>query len=272
MNGLRRSETVREARMRFVPLVALVDETCGVPDSRHPGETRHWLADTRLDPAGSSLGALERAIGWAVPGRLVEALPHSEAGEGCSLVVLDEQAGAHAALWSEPRVPTPRPGSDDPGWGMPIDAFFVYGTLMRGECREHVLRAHDPVRWTPAVLEGGRLRDCGSYPGLEPTRRMADRVHGELVAFEVGCDAAATVDPGTGPAARFAALVERLDDIEGFLGFGVAGSLYERRLVRVHAGDVERLAWAYVLARPEDYPLLGTGDWRLRERARGRSR
>lgn len=55
---------------------------------------------------------------------------------------------------------------------------FVYGSLRRGQ------RAHPRLR--PAALclgpasIAGRLHDCGCYPAAQPSRRPAERLHGEL--------------------------------------------------------------------------------------------
>ena len=49
------------------------------------------------------------------------------------------------------------------------------------------------------------------------------------------------------------ALLAELDGIETFLGFGVAGSLYRRALVRVRTrGSRSTLAWTYVYVGPRN--------------------
>ena len=66
--------------------------------------------------------------------------------------------------------------------------FFAYGTLKRGQCREHVLRAakflgsaQTAPRW--------RLLDLGSYPGLVAGSLA---VHGEL--YEISPSLLPTLD------------------------------------------------------------------------------
>ena len=118
------------------------------------------------------------------------------------------------------------------------DALFVYGTLMRGESRRSILERFDPIGTEPATISG-RLLDLGAYPGLVEGE---DVIAGELVRFET-----------------LESLLETLDDIEDFVGYGADGSLF-RRIVRSVGGDP---AWTYIYAG-EGRARIASGDWRRR--------
>ncbi|MBX3273365.1 MAG: gamma-glutamylcyclotransferase [Sandaracinaceae bacterium] len=118
-------------------------------------------------------------------------------------------------------------------------ALFVYGTLMRGEVRAPILARHAASFCGPAEVRGA-LVDLGAYPGLIEGDGV---VRGELVELTEPADALA-----------------ELDDVEGFLGYGRAGSLYRRVVIR--AGDT--YAWTYRYAGPGGAPRIASGDWRRR--------
>jgi gamma-glutamylcyclotransferase (GGCT)/AIG2-like uncharacterized protein YtfP len=112
---------------------------------------------------------------------------------------------------------------------------FVYGTLMRGGVRHHVLakqRFLGEARTRPVYA----LFDLGAYPGLVHRTDDGGAVHGEL--YEVAAD-----------------LMERLDRIEG------APNLYrlEPVLIENHPGDV----FAYFYQQPTmGFPLCAEERWR----------
>ena len=125
------------------------------------------------------------------------------------------------------------------------DGLFVYGTLMRGEERHHVLLRHRIVERGEATTPG-TLVDLGAFPGLVLGSARCP-VRGEL--YE-------PLDPP--------ALFEELDVVEGFQGFGVFGSLFRRTLVAVRSvGLRSRTAWVYVYVcgsgRGDE---IASGDWR----------
>jgi len=128
---------------------------------------------------------------------------------------------------------------------------FVYGTLLRLEERHPAIVRHQPACVLLAEAPG-RLLDLGGFPAL--VRGHGDEwVRGEFIRCE-----------------RHEELVAALDQIEGFLGFGVEGSLYRRVMIEVHVGGGrKRVAWTYVyvddvaVAQP-----IESGDWRA---ARGRA-
>jgi gamma-glutamylcyclotransferase (GGCT)/AIG2-like uncharacterized protein YtfP len=125
-------------------------------------------------------------------------------------------------------------------------ALFVYGTLLRGELRHPYVARHRPTR----IAEGsvhGKLLHLGEYPGLVPCAR-GGRVRGELVELE---DVSASLG--------------ELDEVEEFVGYGEAGSLYRRVLIEVREDASARrtLAWTYrYVATSDGLPEISSGDWR----------
>ncbi|MBM4364648.1 MAG: gamma-glutamylcyclotransferase [Deltaproteobacteria bacterium] len=117
---------------------------------------------------------------------------------------------------------------------------FVYGTLLAGERRGHVLAGLSRV---PGRARG-TLVDCGPYPGMIQGEGW---VQGELVDVP---------SPPT---------FTRLDAIEGFPGFGRGGALFRRVLVDVEAEWPRPTpAWAYQLVEPGKAPPIPGGSWRAR--------
>jgi gamma-glutamylcyclotransferase (GGCT)/AIG2-like uncharacterized protein YtfP len=129
-----------------------------------------------------------------------------------------------------------------------IARLFVYGTLMRGECRHHYIERCKPTRIQPATL-GGKLFDYGEYPGLVAgPAHGASRVRGELIEFE-------DIEP----------VLALLDCVEGVSIAPTAAAEYRRLVVEVALSDGTRVsAWAYVAARvPPGARLIRSGNWRL---------
>jgi gamma-glutamylcyclotransferase (GGCT)/AIG2-like uncharacterized protein YtfP len=134
-----------------------------------------------------------------------------------------------------------------------VDALFVYGTLMRGECRHGCLDGRANLECALLARAPGRLVDLGEYPGmLLPSGDRERWVEGEF--FRVR-EAGKTLT--------------RLDEIEGFNGYGTSNSLFSRRLVEVDVGDGRiRRAWTYVYGSGEhNGPPVQGNDWRA---SRGR--
>jgi gamma-glutamylcyclotransferase (GGCT)/AIG2-like uncharacterized protein YtfP len=135
-----------------------------------------------------------------------------------------------------------------------VDAFFVYGTLMRREIRFSALQEHG-VRCTLLATAAGRLIDLGEYPGLIEMGSTDSAAHGDFVRV---------ADPEKAVAA--------LDVIEGFNGFDQPDSLYRRTLCQVDVGEGRmRQAWIYCLAAPAERPrFIPSGDWREHQGKRQR--
>jgi gamma-glutamylcyclotransferase (GGCT)/AIG2-like uncharacterized protein YtfP len=122
-----------------------------------------------------------------------------------------------------------------------ITAIFVYGTLKRGQCREHCW-PHLPLRVEGATIRG-RLLDLGPYPAL---------VEGDdLIAGEVWHLATEHM-PHT---------LAVLDEVED-AAVGEVG-LYARRLVECRTPTGESVqAYAYYYSRPHDIshcPMVRAG-------------
>lgn len=254
---------------------------------------RAWLPDyevsfryrSRSRVAGAL--TLEPRVGTATPGALfevdattLEALDVKESvSEGrykrAKLVALDERGEEYACLSyvvteahhaAEPVAPTAEyhrlvsEGLKKLGWptarldeaargaalGMTPNHLFIYGTLMQGESRWHWVEPHVDGE----VLAGripGRLLHLGRYPGLLPAEG-SEAVEGELVPMRLSGE-----------------LIQTLDEIEGFLGYGESGSLYRRVIREVEAGGDRIWAWTYrYLGEPAEGSLIPSGNWRDR--------
>lgn len=133
---------------------------------------------------------------------------------------------------------------NDPAAGL-VDHLFVYGTLMAGECRHSILAGEEAAEFRGEAVVTGTLLDQGSFPGLLLSNTPSGRVRGELYRL---------VD--------VPAMLQTLDRVEGFRGFGVAGSLFRRILVRVGGSEkAERHAWAYLWTDPSTGSPVPSGDW-----------
>ena len=249
-----------------------------------------WLPEHELaftyssgSRGGGVLDVVER-FGQAVPGAIFEideacklALDKKEGApsiyEPIELTVLDDEGGAHIALTyrvkEELRAAhiTPAPGYAEvvsegcealgvkgsmlaaaasertPAWEVP--SVFVYGSLRTGEHNHGWLKRGADVKLKGVGSTPGLLHDCGSWPAMMPSSGE-ERVTGELWHCE---DAASTL--------------KALDQLEGFSGWGVDGSLFYRRLQRARmscGGEV--LSWVYSYAGERcDGKLVSSGDW-----------
>jgi gamma-glutamylcyclotransferase (GGCT)/AIG2-like uncharacterized protein YtfP len=133
-----------------------------------------------------------------------------------------------------------------------IHAFFVYGTLQRGGCREPCWPCA-PISIVPATTRA-LMRDLGPYPGLEAG---TDTIGGELWRLRPE-DVPRTLDV--------------LDEVEG--ATGGEDAWYERRAVECRTADGRMVsAWCYFFAHPveiEAKPRVeadeyGVCRWRPRE-------
>lgn len=114
--------------------------------------------------------------------------------------------------------------------------FFVYGTLKRGECRQHMWPRNPSTVEEAWVL--GELYDAGSYPALFPG---SDKVLGELWSF---------------PQSDFEAIVKVLDDIEEYRA-GDPYNLYNREFIDCETLSGRReVANVYLYARSHDLPTF----------------
>lgn len=127
------------------------------------------------------------------------------------------------------------------------DGFFFYGTLLRGETRFSVLRQFG-LECTLMAETFGRLFDLGSFPALVDTGSSDQLVQGDFVRLRNPEQA-----------------IHRLDQIEGFNGFGMPNSLYRRTFIGVGVGDGRvRYGWTYCLAdETRQAAQIVPGDGRL---------
>lgn len=132
-----------------------------------------------------------------------------------------------------------------------IDTLFVYGTLMHGEPRAHVLPEASVCAVVTAVTAGTLHETAGDFPAM----CLPDRALGP-VQGQVRGECVRMMDlPGRLPV---------LDRIEGFQGYGQTGSLYHRTLVPVRAAHgTQCMAWCYVAADQRlPGPIIPSGCWR----------
>jgi gamma-glutamylcyclotransferase (GGCT)/AIG2-like uncharacterized protein YtfP len=175
-------------------------------------------------------------IGLALQGTLLQlGQVRTPAETPVSLVALDSNGDEVRVTTHHSSLPDPRP--------LPL---FCYGTLMRGECRHNFVEPYGIRSVQPAQVRG-LLIDLGEYPGMVRPLNIRGHVHGELIALEDTTGA-----------------IEELDRVEGFEGFGTAGSWFRRSIVNAHLADGRtEPAWVYLYAHPiAGKPMISGGDWR----------
>ncbi|TWU40257.1 AIG2-like family protein [Novipirellula aureliae] len=106
----------------------------------------------------------------------------------------------------------------------PVHAFFVYGTLKQGGCRDSLWPCV-PLKITSAWTYG-TLYDRADYPAMMPGQT---RVKGEYRLFRES---------------ELPEVLEAIDAIEGTNQYGVP-DLYHRVVVDVFAEDMTRIGKAY---------------------------
>jgi gamma-glutamylcyclotransferase (GGCT)/AIG2-like uncharacterized protein YtfP len=127
---------------------------------------------------------------------------------------------------------------------------FAYGTLRPGLApldAQHLV--HD-VRPVGVGSAPGRLYDFGPYPGAIFDPAASTRIAGDVLALPSDAEA----------------LLERLDDYEGYLSSDVQGSLFVRVRQAVTLADGrEVMCWAYRYNRDVGQaPLIAGGDFARR--------
>lgn len=134
-----------------------------------------------------------------------------------------------------------------------VDGLFVYGTLMRGECRHHCLNPENNLSCILLARTRGQLFDLHDYPAMIIDGNIDDWVQGEFIRMK-------NVDT----------TITMLDKIEGFHGYNNDKSLYQRVLTEVDVGDGRiRLAWVYKMNTiPKDTSIIPSGDWRISRNCR----
>ncbi len=137
---------------------------------------------------------------------------------------------------------------------MPIDspvdparAFFVYGTLMRGESNHAVAARHGLADVRTGSVRGDLFDTGAGYPAMRPTTGPG-RVYGELLI---------PID--------FELALQAMDALEGYAGEDDPDNLYDRRLIEVTLDDDGStcLAWIYVYAQDlAPQAQIVSGRWR----------
>lgn len=128
-----------------------------------------------------------------------------------------------------------------------IDRIFVYGTLMRDEHNAPLIPESLILELRYASVRG-LLYDTGfAFPALALPNDEHDIVQGECLQI-----------------AQMPTLLETLDTVEGFYGYGDTESLYYRTLTQVCTRDNKQVrAWCYIGARPETlHRRIKSGCWR----------
>ena len=127
-----------------------------------------------------------------------------------------------------------------------LQQVFTYGTLMQGESRSAALNAH-PHHMLGSARVQGELVHLGDFPGLIPKEDSI--VHGELYSFKY----------------NITKLINYLDRIEGFYGYGREESLFVRSIIKVENEALQKWAWTYVY-NGEGSEVIPSGNWHERER------
>jgi gamma-glutamylcyclotransferase (GGCT)/AIG2-like uncharacterized protein YtfP len=129
-----------------------------------------------------------------------------------------------------------------------ITHLFVYGTLRSDVGGPAQARLMEGLRLAGPATIAGRLHDAGWHPAAVPSTDSADRITGELYAFDA--DAAP-------------ALLAALDEYEGIDAAHPALSPFRREQVAAEGeGGMRVPAWVYFYNRPVDsMPRVTSGDW-----------
>lgn len=126
--------------------------------------------------------------------------------------------------------------------------FFVYGTLLPDQPNFY-LWGDSIIRMRPAKFGGGQLHDMGFYPMLVAAE-VETAVHGQLISVQ---------------AEAYQAVVQRLDELEGYDPTQPDDSAYVRIKVTVTLADDGRSAdaWLYQgqLELVADKPVVPGGNW-----------
>ncbi|MBV5301219.1 MAG: gamma-glutamylcyclotransferase [Methylococcales bacterium] len=133
-----------------------------------------------------------------------------------------------------------------------LNKIFVYGTLQSGESLHHIIKNFEVIEISSASSTNGKLysSDADWYPALLiPETYCPTEVFGEVITF----------NDTTMPI-----ILEQLDEIEGFYGYGNQQNLYQRTILSVKSSNKIVNAWAYVVF--EHTPWLTTeissGSWK----------
>jgi gamma-glutamylcyclotransferase (GGCT)/AIG2-like uncharacterized protein YtfP len=126
--------------------------------------------------------------------------------------------------------------------------FFVYGTLLPGQCNDHYWGGYI-LRSVPAVLSCAKLYEFPGYPMLIESLDSASKVVGQIIW--VGPD-------------RYEAVLTKLDQLEEYDPADVKNSFYLRLAKNINTGNGSSITtWVYV-GKPnliKGLPAIIDGDW-----------
>lgn len=125
--------------------------------------------------------------------------------------------------------------------------FFVYGTLLPDQ-PNFFLWGSDILAMEPALFPGGRLYDMGYYPMLVTA-----------VSTEIVQGMAITVEP-----TQYEAVMQRLDELEGYDSHQPEESGYQRQVVEVILRNGRsQQAWIYIgqAQLVQGKPVVPNGEW-----------
>jgi gamma-glutamylcyclotransferase (GGCT)/AIG2-like uncharacterized protein YtfP len=133
-----------------------------------------------------------------------------------------------------------------------IDRLFVYGTLMEGEPRHHLLESWGAPVYEKEAHTPGLLYDSGKgYPCMAPAEADDQIITGELYQIQ-----------------DIRHAFEMLDIVEGVRGYESRISLFRRGIVLVTTADGVRYpAWVYLYDKEiRTLSRIKSGSWRLENR------
>jgi gamma-glutamylcyclotransferase (GGCT)/AIG2-like uncharacterized protein YtfP len=141
-----------------------------------------------------------------------------------------------------------------------LNQLFVYGTLQSEGSLHYTIKKFE-IKKISSASTNGKLysTDADWYPALliSETYYCPSEVFGEVITF----------NDTTMPI-----ILEQLDEIEGFYGYGNQQNLYQRTILSVKSSNKIINAWAYVVF--EHTPWLTTeissGSWKKFIRRRGK--
>jgi gamma-glutamylcyclotransferase (GGCT)/AIG2-like uncharacterized protein YtfP len=126
--------------------------------------------------------------------------------------------------------------------------FFVYGTLLPDQ-PNYFLWGSDIIATESAAFPDGKLYDMGYYPMLVTAVSLNKKVQGMAVTVE---------------SAHYEAVMQRLDELEGYDPEQPEESGYQRQVVEVVLADGRsQQAWAYLgnATLVQGKPMVPNGDW-----------
>jgi len=147
------------------------------------------------------------------------------------------------------------------------EGLFVYGTLMRGECRAHHIEKASPTSRLVARCFGLDLYDLGDYPAMHASgestshETIQDRI--DQLQSLVNNERHKAIRGEFIQVENLHDLIRELDEVEGYREDQPGDSWYLRAQVVVDLYDGKpRKAWTYLMGPQPNGPLISSGNWR----------